>query len=316
MQKSMHYLFMEALVRRIHTHDEEAQLFQKELYRLQAGLAGERKLKLALTDYYFKSNHTVLYNFECKNGRGFTHQIDALLITSHFLLIFEVKQISGSLFYKRAVDEFYRIDENGFEENFVNPFDQVYRHQLFIEQILRQNGIKLPVLNLVVIANFRAKLDSAFESMPIRHLSGLPKYLEFLYENYPSTSTVPFEVSELLKRIQQRHPARRKIESNRLKTGVFCNQCETFDPMKFNNGFWICVHCKNKSFDIIIEALNDYRILISPQISNQSFRNFSGIESRFAANRVLSKLNLKKEGIRARRYYVIPENLISKRRGR
>ncbi|MCH7320639.1 NERD domain-containing protein [Solibacillus sp. MA9] len=310
MQKSEHYVFMDALVRRIHEDDEEALLFQEEFYRLQAGLAGEMKLKTTLADYFFKSDYEILYNFECINLRGFTHQIDALLITPHFIIIFEVKQISGSLFYKPAVQEFYRVTDNGIEENFANPFDQVYRHQLFIEQFLQQSALKLPVLHIVVIANYRAKLDNGFESMPIIHLSSLPKFLESLYEHYPSTTVVPRQISELFKSIHQRLPARRQIEASRLKTGVFCHHCNVIGPMLFYRGFWHCEHCKTKSTDGIIDALQHYRILIGPHITNHAFRNFLGIKSRYAAIRLLSKLNVEAVGQGKSRYYVIPEDLL------
>lgn len=310
MQKSEHYIFMEALVRRISEQDGDALRFKEEFYRLQAGLAGERKLKMTLEDYYFKSDYEILYNFECVNLRGFSHQIDALLITPHFILIFEVKQMSGSLYYKPAVQEFYRVTEQGVEESLNNPFDQVYRHQLFIEQLLRQSAVVIPVQHLVVIANYRAKLDNAFETMPILHLSSLPKFLESLYEQYPNTTLIPHQISELFTSIYQRHPPRRQIEASRLKPGVFCKHCEAMGSMFFYHGSWHCKYCQTKSIDGILEALQDYRILIGPHISNRAFRDFLGITSRHAATRLLLKLNLEAVGQGKNRYYVIPEFLV------
>lgn len=310
MQKSEHYVFMEALVRRISEQDEEALKFQEEFYRLQAGLAGERKLKTTLEDYYFRSDYEILYNFECTNPRGFTHQIDALLITPHFILIFEVKQMSGSLYYKPAVQEFYRVTDQGVEESFHNPFDQVYRHQLFIEQLLRQSAVAIPVRHIVVIANYRAKLDNAFESMPILHLSSLPKFLESLYEQYPDTMLNTRQITALFTSIQQRHPPRRQIEASRLKTGVFCKHCEALGSMFFYHGSWHCKYCQTKSIDGILEALQQYRILIGPHISNRAFRDFLGITSRHAATRLLLKLNLEAMGHGKSRYYVIPELIV------
>ncbi|MFL0581156.1 nuclease-related domain-containing protein [Solibacillus silvestris] len=40
--------------------------------------------------------YKIFYNFECINEKGFSHQIDALIITTRFLLVVEVKQISSS----------------------------------------------------------------------------------------------------------------------------------------------------------------------------------------------------------------------------
>lgn len=309
MQKSEHYIFMEALVRRIHADDEEAQLFKEEFYRLQAGLSGEQKLKMTLEDYYFKSDYEILYNFECINPRGFSHQMDALLITPHFILIFEVKQMSGNLYYKPAVQEFYRVTDQGNEESFSNPFDQVFRHQLFIEQFLQHSAVAIPVRHIVVIANFRAKLDNAFETMPILHLSSLPKFLEILYKQYPKTTLNPHQISKLFTKIHQRHPPRRQIEASRLQTGVFCKQCEAIGSMFFYHGSWHCEYCQTKSIDGILEALQHYRILIGPHISNRAFRDFLGIPNRFAALRLLSKINMEAAGRGKNRYYVIPEQL-------
>lgn len=103
MQKSNHYLFMDAVNKRIQEKDNEILSFQEEFYRMEAGYVGEKKLKLVLDDYPFKNEYSIFYNFECMNDRGFSHQIDALLITPFFILILEVKQISGTLCYKPAL---------------------------------------------------------------------------------------------------------------------------------------------------------------------------------------------------------------------
>lgn len=135
MQKSKHHLYTEVLAKRIMFGDTEASAIQHELKRLEAGFAGEIKLKQTLSDYFFKTEHHIFYNFECMNEKGFSHQM--VLVTPFFIVIFEVKLLSGVLFYKSAQHEFYRI-HNDKRENFRNPLDQVYRHQLFLEQCLRK----------------------------------------------------------------------------------------------------------------------------------------------------------------------------------
>lgn len=95
-------------------------LSKDELQRLEAGFAGEIKLKQTLSDYFFKTDHHIFYNFECMNEKGYSHQMDAILVTPFFIVIFEVKLLSGVLFYKSAQHEFYRI-HNDKRENFRNP---------------------------------------------------------------------------------------------------------------------------------------------------------------------------------------------------
>lgn len=310
MLKSQHYLFMESLVRRIHEDDSEASLFYEEFYRMQAGLSGEIKLKYTLADHHFEEDYCILYNFESLNEFGFSHQIDALLITQQFILIIEVKQISGHLYYKPSVHEFSRRKDNDCEENLPNPFDQAYRHQLFIEHLLQKHHIHIPTLHLVVIANYRAKLDSSLEMMPIIHLSGLPTFIKNLFANYPATSYSLVKIQQIFQQMIQPLPARRQIEASRLKTGIFCNNCDTKMHMLFHYGVWHCNQCKAKSKDALLSALHDYRILISPCISNHAFRSFTGIPSVFAASRILSQLNLQAIGDNKGRSYIIPEDIL------
>lgn len=310
MLKSQHYLFMEALVRRITDADPEATLFQEEFYRMQAGLSGELKLKNRLADYHFKSDYSILYNFECLNARGYSHQIDALLLTQQFVLVLEVKQISGQLFYKPTVHEFSRRTENNIEENLPNPFDQAYRHQLFIEQVLHKHHIQIPVVHLVVIANYRAKLDVSLETMPTLHLSGLPTFLEKLAIQFPPTAYPLIEIQSIFLKMKQTLPARRQIETNRLKSGVFCTDCDTKASMLFHSGYWHCLSCKAKSKNALLDALHDYRTLISDRMSNKAFREFTGINCRFAAKRILAQLNLQTTGSKRTLMYVIPDEIM------
>ena len=109
MQQSRHYLFVKTLLNRMKMDDLDAPAIEQEFYRLEAGLSGEQKLKRLLKDYHFKFPSHIFYNFECINSKGFTHHIDALLITPHFVVIMEVKQMSGTLFYKPALHDEGRI---------------------------------------------------------------------------------------------------------------------------------------------------------------------------------------------------------------
>ena len=56
----------------------------------------------------------------------------------------------------------------------------------------------------------------------------------------------------------------------------------------------------------MLEALQDYRLLVSEWITNQQFREFMGIHSQDAAARILKKLNLEKNGSKKGSKYKIP----------
>lgn len=209
--KSENLNYLDALVCRLQADDEEFPAIQEAYYRVHAGIAGKEKMQRTLADYHFKDSFKIIfYNYECINSKGFSHQIDALIITKRFLLVVDVKQISGTLFYKPSFHEFARKTEEGLLENFPNPFDQAYRHQLFLSHLLASWGIQLPVLYMVINANIRTKLDTSLNGSPIIHLSGLPGFLEKLHENYSETAVDLMKLESNLLAMSCRLPVRKK----------------------------------------------------------------------------------------------------------
>lgn len=308
MQKSKHHLYTEVLAKRILFDDMEASAIQQEFYRLEAGLAGEIKLKQTLSDYFFKTDHHIFYNFECMNEKGFSHQMDAILVTPFFILLFEVKLLSGTLFYKPAQHEFYRI-HNEKRENFRNPLDQVYMHQLFLEQCLRKWKITIPVYFAVVIANQQATLDESLEKFPIFHISGVPNFIENLYRNTAKSNANINMIVAKLNQLYQALPPRRSISLERLRKGVLCRRCDYQNVMFYHYGSFTCNVCRAKSRDAIYETLYHYRILNGERISNRQFREFFGITNVKTCSSILSRLGLEQRGTKKGTYYIIPENI-------
>jgi len=315
MQKSKHHLYIEVLAKRILPDDMEANAIQQEFQRLEAGFAGENRLKQTLSDYYFKTDHHIFYNFECMNDNGFSHQIDAILVTPLFIVIFEVKLLSGVLFYKPAQHEFYRI-HNEKRENFRNPLDQVYRHQLFLEQCLRKWQITIPVYFAVVIANKHAILDESLKKFPIFHISGVPNFIENLYRNTANSNANMSLIVANLNRLYETLPPRRSISLDRVRKGVLCRQCDYENVMYYHYGTFTCVACGAKSRDVLFETLDHYRILISGKITNKQFREFFGIHSLQSASKILVRLGLKRHGTKKGTYYIIPEDISEWKRKR
>lgn len=308
-QQSKHFIFVESLLRRISREDSEVLTIQEEFYRLEAGLAGERKLKQTLSDYMFKTDFHIFYNFECVNKHGFSHQIDTLIITPYYLLVLEVKQISGTLFYKPSQHEFYRVHDNNQSENFSNPFDQAYRHQLFLEHLLKKWKVDIPVTYAVIIANHRAKLDHSLRDFPIFHLSGIPTFLENLNVEYPHSSAKISFIQNKLTQLYSPLPPRRSIEQNRLRNGVLCRECRYVHVMYYQKGYWNCPVCCAKNKEALKETLHQYRVLISPRITNKEFRSFVKIENKEIASKILQRLGIEKVGRKKGTYYIIPEDI-------
>lgn len=305
MLKSENLNYLDALVCRLQADDEEFPAIQEAYYRAQAGMAGEEKMQRTLADYHFKDSFKIFYNFECINSKGFSHQIDALIIMKRFLLVVEVKQISGTLYYKPSFHEFARKTEEGLLENFPNPFDQAYRHQLFLSHLLASWGIQLPVLYIVVNANIRTKLDMSLNGSP-----GLPGFLEKLHVNYSETAVDLMKLESNLLAMSCRLPVRKKVERHRLRNGVLCEKCQSQYVMQYYQGLWVCPHCREKSKDAILLALHHYRVLVGERITNRELRKFVGIDCKAVASKLLKRLNFEQFGKGRGVYYLIPEDVL------
>lgn len=80
--------------------------------------------------------------------------------------------------------------------------------------------------------------------------------------------------------------------------------------MHFARGIWKCSYCHYASEEIFAEALQDYRYLVRPTITNKQLREFFNIHSRDAANRLLRKFQFPYTGSYKNRVYQLPENLV------
>lgn len=304
-----HPFFIESLATRLDMQDVEFERIQEEIYRVQAGLAGEEKLHYTLSDYQFKQDVRIFYDFQCLNERGFSHQIDALVVTACFVLIIEVKHISGTLIYKPDVHEFSRLSHDGISTNFTNPFDQAYRHQLFIEQYVSSLGMQLPVTSVVVNTNLRAKLDASLFELPIFHVSGLPLFLEKLQQHYTVECVHLAEICAHLEKIACRLPVKRQVARDRIRNGVLCEPCGLKPVMHYTRGYWVCEVCGCRDKEAVWLSLQHYRVLVGPHITNREFREFVGISSEEAASKILKRSGMKRIGKNRGAYYVIPENI-------
>lgn len=303
--------YTQALVRRMCRTDEEWPDYHNRLSNLQAGFYGEQRSDRELADFTIPHKHYLLHNLELLNLQDFPHQMDSIVFSPHFLLILEIKNITGQLFYKLGHHEFGRIRMDGTKENFSDPFEQAYRHKLFVEDLLHSWGITMPVEYAIVIANQNAMLDESLRGLPIFHVSGLRRSINHLFEKYPDTrmteETFEMAAKRLIDALHRPNPKRR-VPLDRLKKGVLCPHCEYQAVMQYTAGSWYCSSCSTRDKKALRQALDDYRLLVSERITNKEFRDFVGIKSMQVASKILSRLELEKTGNKRGRVYIIPED--------
>lgn len=79
--------------------------------------------------------------------------MDSLLLSQNYILILEVKNISGTLLFDHNFQQLIRTLD-GTEEAYPYPLTQIQQHEDHLKSWLAKNGfIVIPVHSLVVISN-------------------------------------------------------------------------------------------------------------------------------------------------------------------
>lgn len=305
-------LTVEALLRRLEPNDFDYPYFQDMLKRLKSGYEGEHRVDREWIEMPYLDEHYLLLNYEFENEFGHTHQIDTLLLTKNFLLLLEIKNIAGRVEYNEQKHQFLRIKPDGMVNTLTNPFDQLNRHEEFIHRLLAKMKLSLPIEKAIIMANTSTIIGEVPNSIPIFHASGLRFFVKKCLRKYPPKIT-NHQLEKLAKFFMSQLKPRNydiNISSERIRKGVLCENCNYQVEMKYRLGVWTCPKCNVQSEKAFYRALNDYRLLISNQITNQKFREFFNINSHDATTKILDRLNLEKVGKNRGRYYIIPEDIL------
>lgn len=99
-------------------------------------------------DLHITEPHALLHGFEAISSRGYTHQIDKMLVISRFVLVVE-------------------------------------RHEKFIKRLLDRIHLELPVLSVVIFTSSSSILENMPERFHIFKLAGLHFKLEEWMNTYP-----------------------------------------------------------------------------------------------------------------------------------
>ncbi|WP_175614479.1 nuclease-related domain-containing protein [Piscibacillus halophilus] len=292
---------LEALERRVSPDCSVFGDIEESLRIVRIGDRGERSL-----DYYIElvSSNDLLVFYDLRLPRGEHHfQMDTVLVTPRFVLLVEVKNISGDIYFNKESKQMIRV-LNNISETFPNPLLQVSQQKFQLQQFLQNYGFpNIPIYTLVVFASRNGILH--IQSDDTFHLGKIISIQEFIFKYQKLNESVLGQVwsegdlnrvSDLF--IREHKPEdvdlmkRFGLKAADLMKGVHCPKCGRLG-VQHKHGKWVCI-CGSSSKDAHVLALRDYALLIDEWIINQEARNFLGVESRHAIKRILS--NFEKEG--------------------
>ncbi len=302
---------LEALARRLPLHHPSYEIIKSNLAKDKAGLRGEQSL-----DYYLQEldqeSFGIFHDIRLTSS-NYPFQMDTLILTNHFALIIEVKNISGTLHFDQKFNQLIRVSQDGREKGFPDPFSQVSQQQKRLQDWLNKEKLPLiPIETLIVMANPTTiiKANSSLSTQKLCHANRLPDKIRIFENRYKQEVLSTKNRRKLQKTILKKWlPAnidvtkRYNITKADIQPGVICPSCSS-SPMARIHGAWSCRHCSTTSKEAHLQAIEDYFLLISPAITNGELRRFLGLESRYTAKRLLA--HLPSSGMKKTTTYSLP----------
>lgn len=278
----------------------------------QAGISGEKSLNFPLS-FLDDKRFLIYHDLRLFDGVHY-FQIDTLVVTQHYLLILEVKNISGTLMFDPAFNQLIRISDTK-EEAFPNPLTQVERQRSQLRALLQKINIPEPIETLIVVANRRAVLKATeevqFISSKVIRNEYLPTKVKLLDKQYGEERLTVKEVRKIGRTLVKLHEPldrdvlkRFSISQDELIVGVACPACAHLAMLRLH-GRWFCERCGTYSRNAHLKALQDYALLVSREITNQEARRFLRMDSVSATSKMLRAMNLPCEGIKKGRKYFL-----------
>jgi hypothetical protein len=250
-------------------------------------------------------------------------QMDILILSRTFALIVEVKNIAGKLKFRKGSDQVIQEYEQQAEIGLPNPISQVKRQRIQFLNWLRKMKIKaLPVEYLVVISKTSTIIETTPDNLQIyNHLIFAEALIDKIHElenKYPTPHLNNKNIVTLAENLLKEHIhplpnilKEYKMTPTDLFPGVLCPCCKKV-PMKYISAKWSCLNCKTISKSALLQALDDYFLLIATTITRKQFREFLQIETDLVAKHQLRALNLAKTSTtRGTKYFLPPGCILS-----
>ncbi|MCD7035399.1 NERD domain-containing protein [Metabacillus sp. GX 13764] len=306
-------LQLEALLRRLPAQHRKRSQIEADLARYTAGYNGEKSIDYHLS-FLPEKEFFILHDLRLPSASHF-FQMDTLILHANFILILEVKNISGTLVFDQNFHQLIRrIGEK--EEAFPDPFLQAARHKKQLQQWLATkyfNDIPLEFLVVISSPSTLIKMVTFNQSFykKIVHSAVICDRINELLLIQRSPLLEQTSIRRLSRLLQKNHTIKLKpvLEQYQLKlsdcsTGVYCPSCLAL-PMNRIHGKWVCRECTRQSEKAYLSSLEDYFLLTnSPAISNKEFRSFLNIHSKTMAFNLLSASGLKHVNARKSRVYL------------
>lgn len=299
------------LMERLPDRHPGQEYLKKEFHRYEAGWQGEKRLHAKMVEFHWPEPYELLWDVGLRLG-DWKVQIDGLLITPRCLIVISSKNISGKIHFNGTTSEFYRFNNDGEKMVMEDPLVQLAKHTGFLELWLERRKVKHPPIDGVVV--FTPRHCEIIEKPVGPNICKTYQVVEKLYEileihDNLADSPKPSKIRKLIEANlcpYERPPLCEyyRIDPRELMTGVKCVACRKIAVERLYK-IWRCRDCGRENPLAHKLILQEYFELVSNEIDNKRFRDFSGIESRHSVFRILMEADLVATGSNKKRKYTM-----------
>lgn len=297
---------LESLIARLPNDHYQYSRIEEDLRKRRAGFAGELNFDKYINEFRPTYPMALLHDV-CLFQNGVYFQMDSVLILPDRILLFEVKNLAGTLRVKKNPIQF--IQEHNDQRKIISsPLTELDRKKIFMDRWLKERGISLPIEGVIGLAFTNELYNENQMETVLAFTQEIPiiLYNMTIGEEKISRDEMKKISTEMINAHQEYNPfpliKTMKIPRGEIKAGVICQNCK-IGKMQWVEKRWICITCHSVSADGHQQLLSDWFCLIDTKITNREFRSFSMIADRSVAKRMLKKSGLLMNGKAKNTFY-------------
>ena len=262
-------------------------------------------MKEVRTDY----PHAILHDISLLQ-EGVYFQIDSLFITPEAIIITEIKNRAGKIIIKANPLQFLQVSKEGIPTVFRSPIVEIERKRQLLERWLTKRNIQIPIKGVLVFAHNNELVMEGEPPIPVLTSYEAPVYfrsLEIKNRIFDKRMIEKIAIAFVQGDKIYNPPLlsiRYKFSKQDVIPGVLCPDCIGASVMHWCKMHWTCQRCGATSRTEHQKALTEYFLLVSENITNQAFCEFTGVPDRHTAKRLLAQSPVHKRGKRAGSVYL------------
>ncbi|MHA6259026.1 nuclease-related domain-containing protein [Sporosarcina sp. CAU 1771] len=247
------------LIARLNERDPIAQELEGDYHRVKSGYGGEREADRHLSKTHFGGPVEILTDVELQISPSNFIQIDTLIMTTSFIFVLEIKNISGTLEFLDQPPRLQRTLDDGAVHFFNCPAYQLEKNMLDLDVWLETNGFPLKSSGAIILAYSKTNVKIPPVHTPIYYAKQLPQVVREQSAN-PNIMS-PNQLRQIANKIRNsQRPfnpfplcSHFRINPAALNPGLYCKGCHaklirttrrTWECTRFGVRRWIITRIK------------------------------------------------------------------------